>query len=109
MAANPRPWSAARTVWPCGSRTVDFGVTNTRAFMENLDYRMAGGGIEVVRPSPGLAHPVRAFARMHKAEPYATQFKSLPWRRYAGVSMSSRSRMDSNSGSDSTTGAGAGA
>src|ERR1019366_2978317 len=33
MAANPRPWSAAHTVWPCGSRTVDFGVTNTRAFM----------------------------------------------------------------------------
>jgi len=25
--------SAERTVWPCGSRTVDFGVTNTRAFM----------------------------------------------------------------------------
>src|ERR1035437_1510801 len=40
MAANPRPWSAARTVWPCGSSTVDFGVTNTRAFMGNSDYRM---------------------------------------------------------------------
>src|ERR1035441_8835338 len=33
MAANPRPWSAAQTAWPCGSRTVDLGVTNTRAFM----------------------------------------------------------------------------
>src|ERR1019366_9356452 len=33
MAANPRPLSAERTVWPCGSRTVDFGVTNTRALM----------------------------------------------------------------------------
>src|ERR1019366_36772 len=33
MAANPRPWSAAHTAWPCGSRTVDLGVTNTRAFM----------------------------------------------------------------------------
>src|ERR1017187_9601956 len=43
MAANPRPLSAERTVWPCGSSTVDLGVTNTRAFMENSDYRMAGG------------------------------------------------------------------
>src|SRR5215471_5441249 len=29
----PRPLSAERTVWPCGSRTVDFSETNTRAFM----------------------------------------------------------------------------
>src|SRR5450755_2755736 len=34
MAAKPRPLSAERTVWPWGSRTVDLGVTNTRALME---------------------------------------------------------------------------
>src|SRR4051812_15250767 len=56
MAAWPKPFSAERTVCPCGSSTVDFRVTNTRAFMEILNYRMAGhrhiGGSESMRCQP---------------------------------------------------------
>ena len=42
-AEYPRPCRAERIAWPCGSRTVAFGETKTRAFMGSNDYRMGSG------------------------------------------------------------------
>src|ERR1035441_2021789 len=58
MAANPRPLRAERTVWPCGSSTVDLGVTNTRAFMGNSIIARRTAGVRLGRPrrrAPRLA------------------------------------------------------